>query len=84
MKQFNTSICVYPDIQDGEPVFSGTRIRVEVFFDYMRIGVSLNEFLREFPSVTVDQAMDAMELMQERSTFDALQRSCLNNLVLEV
>jgi uncharacterized protein (DUF433 family) len=65
MNYFN-SVSVHPEIQDGAPVFSGTRIRVETFFDYMRIGVSLNEFLDEFPSITRDQAMEVLELAQQQ------------------
>ncbi len=59
---FFSSISVHPDIQDGAPVFSGTRIRIETFFDYLRIGVSVNEFLDEFPSITRDQALEVYEL----------------------
>lgn len=59
-------ICIHPDVQDGEPVFSGTRIRLETFFDYMRIGVSVNEFLNEFPSITRDQAMNALQLVRRK------------------
>jgi uncharacterized protein (DUF433 family) len=57
-----SSVSVHPEIQDGAPVFSGTRIRVETFFDYMRIGVTLNEFLDEFPSITRDQALEVYDL----------------------
>ncbi|MFM7400512.1 MAG: DUF433 domain-containing protein [Bacteroidota bacterium] len=67
MKEF-ASITVHPEVQDGEPVFSGTRIRVETFFDYMRIGVSVNEFLDEFPSITRDQAMEVYSLIQSHYT----------------
>ncbi len=59
---FFSAISVYPDIQDGAPVFSGTHIRIETFFDYLRIGVSVNEFLDEFPSVTHDQALEVCAL----------------------
>lgn len=64
---FVSAISVYPDVQDGAPVFSGTRIRIETFFDYLRIGVSVNEFLREFPSVTHDQAVEVRELAGSHS-----------------
>ena len=74
MNHFN-SVSVHPEIQDGAPVFSGTRIRVETFFDYMRIGVSLNEFLDEFPSITRDQAVEVLELAQQhRFTLDQFQQ----------
>jgi len=59
---FLSAVSVYPDIQDGAPVFAGTRIRVETFFDYLRIGVSVNEFLDEFPSITRDQALEVCAL----------------------
>jgi uncharacterized protein (DUF433 family) len=67
------AISVHPEIQDGEPVFCGTRIRVETFYDYMRIGVSLTEFLDEFPSITRDQAMEVYDLMRQRYTLDQLK-----------
>lgn len=72
MNLFN-AISVHPEVQDGAPVFSGTRIRVETFVDYMRIGVSINEFLDEFPSITRDQAMEVYELIsQKKYSFDQL------------
>ena len=72
MNLFN-AISVHPEDQDGAPVFSGTRIRVETFVDYMRIGVSINEFLDEFPSITRDQAMEVYELIsQKKYSFDQL------------
>lgn len=60
------AISVHPEVQDGAPVFSGTRIRVETFVDYIRIGVSINEFLDEFPSITRDQAMEVYELLSQK------------------
>lgn len=66
------SITVHPEIQDGAPVFSGTRIRVETFYDFMRIGVSVNEFLDEFPSITRDQALDVYDLVKNQYTLDQI------------
>jgi len=66
------SITVHPEIQDGAPVFSGTRIRVETFCDFMRIGVSLNEFLDEFPSITRDQALDVYALVKQQYTVEQI------------
>lgn len=67
-----SSISVHPEVQDGAPVFSGTRVRVETFYDFMRIGVSVNEFLDEFPSITRDQAMEVYDLVQEHYSLDQL------------
>lgn len=66
------AITVHPDIQDGAPVFSGTRVRIETFYDFLRIGVSVNEFLDEFPSITRDQALEVYELMNHHYTPDQI------------
>jgi uncharacterized protein (DUF433 family) len=72
MRNLN-AISVHPEIQDGEPVFSGTRIRVETFYDFMRIGVSVTEFLDEFPSITRDQVMEVYDLVRQHYTVDQIK-----------
>lgn len=67
-----SSISVHPEIQDGAPVFSGTRVRVETFYDYLRIGVSVNDFLDEFPSITRDQALEVFDLVNRKYTLDQI------------
>jgi uncharacterized protein (DUF433 family) len=67
MRHFD-AISVYPEIQDGAPVFTGTRIRIETFCDYLRIGVSVNEFLDEFPSISFDQVQVVYELVSQQYT----------------
>jgi uncharacterized protein (DUF433 family) len=54
-----------PEIMHGEPVFVGTRVPVYNLFDYLEAGDSLDEFLDEFPSVTREQAVAALELAKE-------------------
>ena len=71
MRQYQ-SISSHPEIQDGAPVFSGTRIRIETFYDFMRIGISVNEFLDEFPSITRDQAMEVYDLVKRQYTLDQI------------
>ena len=51
-----------PDILGGEPVFAGTRVPVRNLIDYLEHGSSLDEFLRDFPSVTREQAVSVLEL----------------------
>ncbi|MFN0034530.1 MAG: DUF433 domain-containing protein [Saprospiraceae bacterium] len=67
-----SSISVHPEIQDGAPVFSGTRVRVETFYDFLRVGVSVNEFLDEFPSITRDQALEVYDLVNRQVTPDQI------------
>lgn len=51
-----------PDILDGTPVFVSTRVPVQSLFDYLEGGETLDEFLRQFPSVKRDQAIAALDL----------------------
>ena len=54
-----------PEILSGTPVFVGTRVPVQSLFDYLEGGDTLDEFLRQFPSVQRQQAIDALELARE-------------------
>ena len=60
-----------PDIQGGVPVFFGTRVPVKNLFDYLEAGDSLDEFLKEFPSVTREHAVAALKLAREVLARDA-------------
>ncbi len=39
----------------------------------MRIGVSVNEFLDEFPSITRDQALEVYDLVEKKFTLDQIK-----------
>ena len=54
-----------PEILGGTPVFVGTRVPVKNLYDYLEAGDSLGEFLTDFPSVTREQAVAALELARE-------------------
>ena len=64
-------ITVDPDIQSGAPVFAGTRVPVHNLFDYLEEGDSLDVFLRQFPSVTRDQAIAVLEKARVSLVADA-------------
>ena len=51
-----------PGILGGVPVFVGTRVPVKTLYDYLEAGDSLDEFLDDFPAVTREQAVGALEL----------------------
>jgi len=40
------------DVLHGTPVFTGTRVPVTTLFDYVLGGSSLDEFYKDFPTVT--------------------------------
>ncbi|MGH8336975.1 MAG: DUF433 domain-containing protein [Gammaproteobacteria bacterium] len=50
-----------PEIMSGTPVFVGTRVPAQSLFDYLEGGETLDEFLRQFPTVTREQAVAALE-----------------------
>ena len=54
-----------PEILGGTPVFVGTRVPVKTLYDYLEAGDALDEFLDDFPSVSRDQAVAALELGRE-------------------
>ncbi len=60
-----------PDIQDGVPVFHGTRVPVKHLLDYLEAGDSLDPFPHSFPSVSRQQAVAALELAREALVPDA-------------
>ncbi len=54
-----------PEILGGTPVFFGTRVPVQSLFDYLEGGESLDEFVRQFPSVSREQALTVLALARE-------------------
>jgi len=54
-----------PGILGGTPVFVGTRVPVQSLFDYLEGGETLEEFLRQFPSVKREQAIAALDMARD-------------------
>jgi len=50
-----------PDIHSGEPVFRGTRVPFQILLDYLQGGETLDEFLKQYPGVSREQAVAALE-----------------------
>ena len=50
-----------PDILAGTPVFRGTRVPIQILFDYLEGGETLEEFLQGFPTVRRESAVAALE-----------------------
>ena len=51
-----------PDILGGTPVFRGTRVPLQALLDYLEGGETLDEFLDDFPTVTREAAVAALEM----------------------
>ena len=50
-----------PHLHSGTPVFTGTRIAVKILFDYLAEGLRVDDFVKQYPSVTREQAVSAIE-----------------------
>ncbi len=50
-----------PEILSGEPVFVGTRVPFRALIDYLEGGHPLADFLDDFPTVTREQVVAALE-----------------------
>jgi len=53
------------EIMSGTPVFDGTRVPVQALIDNLADGVSLDEFLENFPTVSREQAMAVLSFSVE-------------------
>ena len=60
-----------PEILSGTPVFLGTRVPIRSLFDYIEAGDTLDEFLRQFPSVRREQAIGLLDLAHDAVIADA-------------
>ena len=58
-------INVDSDILGGTPVFWGTRVPVKNLFDYLETGETVGDFLRDFESVRLNQALRVLELSKK-------------------
>ena len=67
-------ITIDKEILGGTPVFTGTRVPVETLFDHLESGVSLDEFLSDFPTVQKQQAVDILEAANKIMTSDKLEQ----------
>jgi uncharacterized protein (DUF433 family) len=55
------AIVVDPDVMSGTPCFRGTRVPFKNLIDYLEGGHSLGEFLRQFPTVSRELTVQALE-----------------------
>jgi len=67
-------ITIDKEIMSGQPVFTGTRVPVESLFDHLEAGVSIDEFLEDFPTVSRQQAIDLLEAANKILTSKNLEQ----------
>ena len=50
-----------PDVLNGTPVFTGTRVPVDALISNLEAGLTVDAFLENFPSVSREQALEVLE-----------------------
>ena len=65
-------ITCQPDVMSGTPVFVATRVPFQTLLDYLEAGQTLSEFLEDFPTVSREQAVAALEQAKDA----LLTRAC--------
>jgi uncharacterized protein (DUF433 family) len=55
-------INIDPEILSGTPVFNGTRVPVEILFDHLETGLSIEDFLDDYPSIRKSQVIQVLEM----------------------
>lgn len=63
-------INIDPEILGGTPVFMGTRVPIWSLFVHLEKGISLEEFLDDFPTVTNEQAVGVLEIANSNILVD--------------
>ncbi len=58
-------ITVDPEIMSGAPVFKGTRVPVAALLDNLAAGLTLDDFLDNFPTVAREQAIQVLEFSKD-------------------
>jgi len=56
-------ITIDPEIQSGQPVFTGTRVPIKTFFDYLTTGETIEAYLEDYPYVTKAQIQALLSLL---------------------
>ncbi len=50
-----------PEILGGRPVFRGTRVPVEILFENLEDGLSINEIIESYPSLNKEDVIACLE-----------------------
>ena len=53
------------NILGGEPVFRDTRVPVRTLIEYLEAGERVDDFLKDYPTVTRPQAIEVLELAKK-------------------
>lgn len=68
-------VTISPDVQSGTPVFAKTRVPVKTLFDYLKNGGTVEEFLKDYPSVEKLQVINLLTLLESHVSFSTYEEN---------
>ena len=74
MTNIKDYIVIDQEILGGQPVFKGTRVPIESLFLHLEKGVSLDEFLEDFPTVRKEQAVAVLGIAEKILTSKNIEK----------
>ena len=67
-------ISIDPEVLQATPVFRGTRVPIETFFDHLEEGISIDDFLKDFPTVSKEQVIAVLKIAEKILTAKNFQK----------
>lgn len=65
-------VTINPRIMHGTPCFAGTRVAVQTLFDHLESGYSVDEFVKQFPSVGRERVIAFLEQLKQHAEHSAV------------
>jgi len=65
MSSMDSVVVKNPNILSGTPVFRGTRVPLQLLFDSLERGHTLEQFLEGYPTVSREMAVAALQEAQQ-------------------
>ncbi len=62
-------IQINPDVQLETPVFRDSRVPIDYLFEFLEDGLSIDQFLEEFPSVGHEQIVQLLDNQLDEQYF---------------
>jgi uncharacterized protein (DUF433 family) len=74
MKNVRDLITIDKDILFGQPVFKGSRVPVVTLFSHLEKGISLDDFLEDFPTVDKTIAISILEVAESMFSIEKISK----------
>ncbi|MBD2701317.1 DUF433 domain-containing protein [Spirosoma sp. BT702] len=61
-------ITISPKVMGGTPVFKETRVPIQSLFDHLELGITVDDFLDDFPTVSKEQVLAVLKIAERLLT----------------